>query len=376
MQFFYLLKKFFTKIILFLNKTIFSKNFLKLFFVISAMFFIVFSPNFIFNQKNYETNLNEILNLSNKQKVILNLWHIETFEGGSNSRTKFLEKQAIKFNKENNNCFISVTTLTEEQLFLNLKNNKFPDMFSFGIGSGCLISGLLEELQLNNQVRKDLIDYGKVNNSLFAYPYILSGYAIISYENLLNNDQFDNFKSKMVNKKEIKGITFANDGFINLDEILICNNYKDINQNDYYTSSSTYNAYVNFINKKSISLLGTARDVSRCKNRESNGSLSSCKYTFLPGFSDLVQYIGVVKNIEKVKKDYAFNFSNFLLEDSCQKDLKNYGLFSTTIDIYKEEYMDDFESVLTRPLKSTNVFISLKEIEKLKEGNKKILFYN
>lgn len=388
MQFFYFLKNLFKKFLFdikkifknicsfFYNK-LFNKTSLKILFCVISIAFIIFSPYYIFNKQNYQINLNEYLNLSNKQKVVLNLWHIETFEGGSNSRAKFLEKQAIKFNKKNNNCFISISTLTEEQLILNLKEHKLPDMFSFGIGTGYLISSYLQILEENNQIRKDLINYGKLGDDLLCYPYTLSGYCLISYEDLLTDGNVDNFASKKVNKKEIKGITFSSDNFINTSKTLINYGYKDLSKNDYMYAPSTYEAYLNFIKKKSISLLGTARDVARCKNREKNGSLSSCNYKFLAGYSDLIQYIGVIKNIEKIKSDYATDFTRFLTLDLCQSDLKNYGLFSTTnLDIYENDYMNDFENQLNKKLDSINVFSNLKDIEEENKNSFNILFNN
>ena len=57
--------------------------------------------------------------------------------------------------------------MTEEQLVLNLKQNIIPDMFSFGVGVGYLISGYLTQLDFNNNIREDLIDYGKLNNNIY-----------------------------------------------------------------------------------------------------------------------------------------------------------------------------------------------------------------
>ena len=196
------------------------------------------------------------------------------------------------------------------------------------MGAGYLISTYLQNLENNNQVRKDLIDYAKAGNDLLSYPYILSGYCLISYANLLTEGNINNFASKIVNKKEIKGITFSCDNYINTSKSLTSNGYKNLNKNNYLYAASTYDAYLNFINKKAISLLGTARDVARCKNREKNGNLSFCNYQYLTGYTDLIQYVGVVKNIEKIKKNYATDFAKFLTLPSSQQDLKNYGLFS------------------------------------------------
>ena len=324
-------------------------------------------PNFIFNKKNYELNLNKYLGLENKTKVVLNMWHIETFEGGTNSRTKFIEKQAINFNKQNNNCFISVTKMTEEQLVLNLKQGLLPDIFSFGVGVGSLISGYLTELEENNCVRSDLIDYGKIGKNIYAYPYILSGYCLITHKSMINTQEnYDRtFSSKVVAKKEVKGLGITLSTYLNSSEVLLKQGLKDINKDNLLQSQSTYNAYTTFISKKSISLLGTARDVARCKNRELNGNLSSCNYNYLSGYSDLIQYVGVNENLSKTKSDYAKSFSTYLTLDSSQKYLANFGLFSiNNKSIYSNGYMKDFENVLQKQLSSINVFSSYEQISK------------
>lgn len=371
MQFFYLcfkkIKKFFILIFSFLI----NKKFLKILFCISSILFLIFSPSYVFNKKNYQINLNRYLNLQNKQKIVLNLWHIETFEGGSNSRAKYLEKQAIKFNKQNNNCYISISTLNDNQLYENLSQNKKPDMFSFGIGAGYMLSSYLDVLNENSLIREDLVEYATFDGNLLAYPYILSGYAIISFEdtsNLSNKVNDNKFENKVINKKEVKGIGFASSSYLNFAKVLTFNNYQNISKNNYYSSSSTYNSYVNFISKKFLSLVGTTRDVVRCKNREEKGSLSSCNYKFLSGYSDLVQYISFSKNISNIKKGYAQKFCSFLTSKSSQQDLANYGLFSTTKQIlYSTGYMNNFEKSLNNPLKSINVFTSLQEIKKQQE---------
>ena len=185
------------------------------------------------------------------------------------------------------------------------------------------------------------------------------------------------FENVTYNRKQIKGVGFANNGIENVYKVLLENNLPKINKNNYYISSSTFEAYSNFLSNKFITLIGTARDVARCKNRETNGSLGFCKYDFLGGYSDLIQYVGVNKNISKFKKDVCISFSNFLLSQNCQKDIKNYGLFSTTaINIYESDYMLEFEQVLKQPIKSVNVFTNFENIEKNKIEYFNKLFYN
>ena len=405
MRVFSILKKILIFII-FPIKRLFSKKVFKLLFCFLCLFFLIFSPTVLFNERNFQINMNKYLNLINKEKVILELWHIETFEGGTNSRSKFLEKMAINFNKMHSNFFLNIKTLTEEQLFLNLAEKNFADIYSFGIGAGYMLKDKLETLMVNSNLRSDLQEYGKSNAEILCYPYILSGYTLITKEqyvsniansnnvnlnttaNILNinssinnNRKNDNtnddinyqtngllnveinknndlsalLKTRTLNGKQIKGVGFAKSGNENISKVLIANNL-NFSEADYYSCTTTYDAYTNFLNNKFITLVGTNRDVARLKNREAKG-LISCVYNFLPNFSDLVQYIGISKTLNSMQKTYATNFLQYLTTFEAQQNLNKFGLFSTTArNIYESGYMLDFETTLQFPLTSINVF--------------------
>ncbi len=383
MQFFIFFKNFFVKLFLiFKNITIFlfSKKILKIIFCCIVLIFLIFSPAIIFNKDKYQLDLNKYLNLNNNKKIVLTIWHVESFEGGTNSREKYLEKQAIKFNKLNNNCFINIETMSEEQLWLNLKENKCPDIFSFGTGVGYMLSSMLTSLGENNAIREDLKQYCMISKDIMAYPFLLSGYCAITKEiynqgnQLLKEKKFNNI---IKNKKEIKGIGFSQTSFNDISQVLIKNGVESLKEDNLYSCNSTYEAYTNFLSNKFITLIGTARDVARCKNRESNGNLSCCSYEFLGGFSDLIQFVGVCKNSSKERKIYAKSFAKFLTTETCQKDIKNYGLFSTTnLSLYENGYMVEFEKVLKKELTSINAFMDIQQINKQKEISFKNLFKN
>jgi len=351
---------------------LFSKKVFKAVFCVLIIAFLALTPQFVFNKDNYKVNLNKYLNLLDKPKIVLNLWHIETFEGGSASRGKYLEKQAMKFNNLYNNCYVYINTLNVNQLKDNLQNNLTADVFSFGVGAGCLLSSTLNTLPKTNKIRQDLQPYGQLNKQILAYPYLLSGYCLISHENLLKESNFKDknyYNNLTINKKEIKGLSFAREESFNPVEVLKVNNIK-LSGTNLLNSATSYASYLQFISKKTVSLLGTNRDVIRCKNREENGSLNSCKYTYLSGFSDLVQYIGVNKTLTGEKQKYAIEFAKFLLEDEAQKDVKNYGLFSTiNLQLYDKDYMMHFENALKQNLLSVNVFSTFQQIESNKKDS-------
>lgn len=342
----------------------FYPNFWRAVFVVLVVCFAIFSPAVIFREEKYKLNLNEFLNLESGNKIVLDLCHVETFEGGSASRAGFLKRQAEKFNKQNNNFFVSVTTMSLEEFELNINSGYSADLYSFGTGAGSYIQNKLQTLKKQSNIREDLQKNATLSNKIYAYPYMLSGYAVVSYESLTVQDETLTAKlTSAKHGKKIIGGTIFGTGVTNPAQALCCNNIK-LKTQDVTTKDTSYSAYSNFLKKTTKSLVGTARDVARIKNREQNGNISPCKYEFLSHYSDLVQYIGVSNNLDKAKSEVATNFASFLLSDSAQKDIANYGLFSVTnLKIYEDGYMSEFEKALSLPLQSVNAFISKEEIQ-------------
>ncbi len=357
-----------------------TSNLIKLAISVLIVVFLLLGPIVVFNKNNYIINIDKLLG-SKKQSTILELWHIETFEGGSFSRSKFLQNQAVEFNKTNQGCFVVIKTLTLEQARLNLKNNTLPDMVSFGIGSGELFANLLQPFKDDYGIRKDLLPYGKINKSQLALPYMLGGYAVITNQTklkennnqtLLNNLFDNNYKH---NKHTIPSVLFANNTDCDIARALLINGVvgnKDGFLDNIYT---TYQSYESFVTGGAVSLVGTQRDVVRCINRTQNGKLDDCIYNYLGGYSDLVQYFGVIKNIDQAKEIIAFDFAKHLVGQTCQSKIKNIGMFSVLdMSIYNaEDDFCDFEKALQKPLTSVSVFASKQVLDNNKANSRRIL---
>lgn len=339
-------------------------NFWRAVFVAFVFSFVIFSPAVLFREDNFKLNLNEFLNLESGDKIVLDLCHVETFEGGSASRSGYLKRQAEKFNKQNNNFFVSVTTMSFEEFELNINNGYSADLYSFGTGAGSFVQNKLQTLKKQSNIREDLQKNATISGKIYAYPYLLSGYAVISYESLTSQDE--TLTSKLTSSKQGKKIingTIFGTGVTNPAQALLDSSIK-LQSHDVTIEDTTYSAYSNFLKKTTKSLVGTARDVARIKNREQNGNISPCKYEYLSGYSDLVQYIGVSSNLDKAKSEVATSFATFLLSNTAQKDIANYGLFSATnLKIYESDYMSEFEKTLSLPLQGVNAFISKEEIK-------------
>ena len=140
-----------------LSKLIKRKNIftiLKLCGVIFVASYLVFAPfTVISTLLSNQSLVNDNLNMS--YMGVLELWNIDTFEGGSVSRTAWLEKRAISFEKEHTGTYIMVINMSIEQAKLNFDSGKTPNMISFGIGAGETVLSHLINYSGSVRVRDD-----------------------------------------------------------------------------------------------------------------------------------------------------------------------------------------------------------------------------
>lgn len=261
--------------------------------------------------------------------IVLDMWYIESFEGGISSRKAFLEKSVKAFNKVNKNVYISVTTMTKEQYKLNI-NDKSPDLISF---SDREIYNTLIDLPKLNRVERYISDI-EYDGDIVCYPYMLGRYAIISKEPITTEIPNDIIT---YNKKTIYPFGYSLDvlGHMYIQE----NGYSlPSNSKTYSTQYEVYNA---FLKGDLQAFLGSQRDVHRLKAREQKGSIEECFYKYLGGTTDLVQYIGVTKLSKYI--DQAKLFCRFLIEE-CDQYIADIGMFSPYTNLYQEQYMLDWEN--------------------------------
>lgn len=312
-----------------------NKKTMKILCMVCAILYLIYSP------KIFRNKLSSIALLNKETKTeykILELWNIDTFEGGSVSRSSFLEKCAILYEKNNKGQFFIIKNLTIEQSLQLLSENHLPAMISFGTGYGKNIKELVLPLYNSYSVRNDLLNNGKIDNIQFAIPYILGGYSIIG-----NNQN-------VINQINKENIFVSNSKYIDPIKVLEINNLTQYTQENL----SSFELYEGYIKNKYDLFLGTQRDVFRCLNRSKNGDIIS-EYKLLSGYSDLIQYLSILDN-----KNFKLcqNFLNFIISDTCQKKLCDINMFNVLKkNFYEDEFYGNFEKLLNQNLLSKNAFI-------------------
>lgn len=226
--------------------------------------------------------------------VILNLWHLDTFEGGTGSRKQFILSAIRQFEKQNDGVIISVKQLTKNGY---LEQTTTPDILSYGVG-----------IEVKNispiTVKKDFVS-GEINGKTYALPWARGGYYLFSHQEISGRTSFD--KITVSDAEYTSPLTaFYLLGF----------SAKTILEKEPLT------AYTDFATGQTEILLGTQRDLNRLAVKGVDAFILP-----LDSYSDLYQYLSVTTD-NQLKKAYAEKFIDFLTSEKVQLDLVKIGMFS------------------------------------------------
>lgn len=290
---------------------------------------------------------------------VLELWNIESFEGGSGSRSAWITSRAAQFEKAHEGLFVHVTTMTEEQLSEKLDNGENFDMICFSRGTGCSVQNFLQPYTGSvADIRENFLVSGQIGGKVYALPLYAGAYCLFARESQLNagSDLLDtvltNTYVRKVGKNTFElaplicGFTASNSPV----SALALSGVKgkcDVSEN-----VTQYQAYENFVaNKTAVSLLGTQRDLYRLSKREENGKIEKLAFSPLCGYTDLVQYLGLSAACGD-KTDCATEFMQYLVQSSSQETLVNVNMFSV---LEQTLYTNDRYSACEQGLKDAYV---------------------
>lgn len=282
--------------------------------------------------------------LPSEYKGVITLWQIDSFEGGTGSRKAFLLEAARGFEKENEGVLVMVVSHTVSSAKKNMDEGIFPDLISYGCGTGIKNATELGE--------KEKIYGGEVLGTTYAVPWCRGGYCIIS-------------NPRVAKEKDAED----SDGTGHFGELLV-------SQGDYtqplaafalegctaenITVMSPMNAYVKFTEGKTPYFLATQRDIVRLTNRGAEFEI-----TPLTKYNDLYQYISVVGQ-DATKNAYAEKFVDYILRDEVQEKLWKINMFSARIKT-------DFDSPRLEEMQGVNhemtvsAFTSPEELKNMQE---------
>ncbi len=289
-----------------------KKHWLKFVCLVLIIFILVYAPCVaIKSARDYE-----IYKEPQISTRIYSIYHIETFEGGGKSRSNYLSQIARKLEADYPGNLFMIKTIDPSDIESVLSNQK-PDIISFGHGVGKIVLPYLISQNETYSIRDEMLSSGMFDNKIYAYPYIASGYAMITHG--IKSDNFHVGDSTYVHPENI---------------------YSAQNLTPQKIETS-YEAYKSFVYDKNTNLLGTARDVFRVENLNNIGRLNA-SITPIDTYTDLIQYIGSTNNDDLIKK-----FVSMCLSNEYQNKLTDYSLFSVLNNkIYSSGIYNDMENAI------------------------------
>lgn len=350
----------------------------KIFFVCISNFVLVFIllavillvPTVSVTIKTYYNALStKFIGKKAEYQGVIYLWNVDTFEGGSASKSSFLMKTAVSFEKIYKGALIKVDNLTTTEMFAKLKNGEKPHMISFGCGIGSHFSE--EMLSFDDKLIKNHMENvasaGFENQNIKAIAWAMSGYSLITTTEKLEKASVDlksdhkllalssSYDKKVGKKtKHTYSLTFGGNDYssaMNLFSRAFNQSSEELKEKQVldceYSEQTSYQAYCSFIENKSSYLLGTGRDLYRMQNRLNAGKLQDFIYEPFNEYTDLVQFISVIKsekNIEKVCRQ----FIEYLVSEKVQETLTSIGMISPlkNVDIYQNTFLDKLENTI------------------------------
>ena len=286
-------------------------------------------------------------------KGILNLWHVDTFEGGTWSRKQFILSVVRQFEKENPGVLINVRQLTISAINMELEKD-LPDLISYGTGVN--LSGMSE-------ISESVSDACKLNGKTYAVPYLMSGYYIFSHTLIENVKLFD--KITVADSELTSPLTaFYASGY----------SAKKI------SVKSPVNAFYDFATNSNEILLGTLRDANRIIAKN-----ISVNVIPLNGYNDLFQYVSVTSK-SQIRKAYADKFVKMLISKDVQEKVKELSMLSPYLSLYNDGLLCECQKISPVTTLSaftpTNIYKQIKQVvakdkdNGLKQLKDKNLFIN
>lgn len=122
---------------------------------------------------------------------VLELWNVESFEGGCGSRQAWLTGRAAKFENKNKGLYVHVTTLSPSQAKDKLQRGDKFDIVGFSTGVGAMFAEYLTAVDMPASVPDNFRKSATLGNNTYAFPYLSGIYCLfarqseIACENLL-----------------------------------------------------------------------------------------------------------------------------------------------------------------------------------------------
>lgn len=266
---------------------------------------------------------------------VLRVWQIDSFEGGTGSRTAFLNSAARIYERENEGVLLLVTAHTPASAANAAAEGDYPDLLSFGTGTD-FVADAARPLQNASS------SGGSIGGETYAVPWCRGQYFLFSAEGDFSDVGADNTVLSQ-GRGALPAVAAWAEGLRGA-----------------FRTEESVRAYVNFLQGKYKYLLGTQRDVYRFQAR---GAEVTAKP--LTAFCDLWQYIAVC-TADPERYAAAAKFVSLLLSDTVQGMLPRIGMLPVGGEVYGADNAAMYAAQKEVPEKTVSAFLTGKTVGELR----------
>lgn len=256
---------------------------------------------------------------------VIEIWQVDSFEGGTGSRANWLKSITGGFEKKHNGVYVNVERVTPEiakQLILS--GTKKPDMISFGEGLG---------LQKEDFTKSDIDKTGlleSVREVSFdeAVPWCMGAYVVIGdgEKEIWGLDGKKIYGKK--SEKTVYSVALAKqEGYFGEKALksFCANGF----ENEYALITGKGKEMFELYNYslKANRMFGTQRDIYRRFSAGKNQKARQGNITYIDSYCDLFQYIGILSCENQKKTDTMQAFIEYLLGEKVQSQIGKVGMF-------------------------------------------------
>lgn len=303
---------------------------------------------------------------------VINVWQIDSFEGGVGSRTAWLNRRLTELEKKYVGIYFVVKSVSVELLPQLLQHSK-PDLISFG--GGVFTPAQASELLLPIASPNTLVPSLVASCQGLAVPMFFGGYCLLTGTE---------FASRMDPNEDLAGYLNMPCGTITYNKNKVpvqqlCVNYANtgvaalaglIGPNLSFsvftaTSDDLWDSY-NY-NKTSATALCSQRQLYRLTAAAARNKMRPSTVLPLPGYTDMVQSIGIPKGVDNKKLEVLYQVIAYLCSTPVQMKLNEIGLLPCDLSAlgsiqYENEYMQILaEGIRAHTINAPSLFMSMEE---------------
>ena len=365
----------------------------RVFVSIVVIVMIVCLPSIKFLSENTQMIYETFIGKKSDFQGAIEIWNVDTFESGSDSKINFLNRVAKSFQNENKGVFVVVRNMTESECLNQLKVGLVPDLLSCSYGVANEVKDYIKPYNesFSGLIRKDFEDAGKLDGSLYGLAWCRGSYFLISTKEKLQKAKIENLDSvKLVDialnsgyetkhKNSVK-VTYSlgmGSGKFGMPQMILKtynitgeSSKEKFSIDNSSVGQSGFLAYSKFIAGQSVILLGTQRDVVRVQGKVDSQKIADAIFEPLTKFTDLVQFM-FLGNVKDSKNGTSENFAKFLTSQKAQRELGKINMFPV-IPAFEEDYnlsvMQHIIPEINGDCDVLNVFLQKDKVDELQKN--------